>query len=163
MFRKTAFMLFVLMGLILTACTTPTAPASPTPRADIPNPASAYCEEHGGTVEIRPDAAGGQIGVCIFPDKSECDEWAYHRGDCRPGDSLQPATPAPGGSANMPNPASRYCEKNGGKVEFRQDAAGGVTASCVFPNQSECEEWAYYRDECQPSAARPQAKPTTFR
>jgi putative hemolysin len=56
--------------------------------AGIPNPASVYCEEQGGTVEIRTAADGGQYGVCIFPDGSECDEWAFFRGECAPGDSL---------------------------------------------------------------------------
>jgi putative hemolysin len=55
--------------------------------------------------------------------------------------------------ANMPNPASVYCEANGGKLELRQDAAGAVAGICVFPNGSECEEWAYYRGECQPAVA----------
>jgi hypothetical protein len=26
--------------------------------------------------------------MCVFPDGSECDEWAYFRGECKPGDSL---------------------------------------------------------------------------
>jgi len=49
------------------------------------NPASVYCEENGGELEIREDEAGGQIGYCIFPDGSECEEWEYYRGECKPG------------------------------------------------------------------------------
>jgi putative hemolysin len=52
----------------------------------LPNPASAYCEEQGGTLEIR-SGEGGQVGVCVFADGSECDEWAFFRGECAPGDS----------------------------------------------------------------------------
>jgi putative hemolysin len=49
----------------------------------IANPASVFCEEQGGTVDIRDDAEGeGQIGICILPDNSECEEWAYFRGEC---------------------------------------------------------------------------------
>jgi putative hemolysin len=48
------------------------------------NPASEYCEEQGGTVDIR-DGETGQIGYCVFPDGSECEEWAYYRGECEPG------------------------------------------------------------------------------
>jgi putative hemolysin len=49
----------------------------------IANPASAFCEEQGGTVDIRNDAeSGGQIGICVLPDGSECEEWAYFRGEC---------------------------------------------------------------------------------
>ncbi|MBU1866793.1 MAG: DUF333 domain-containing protein, partial [Actinobacteria bacterium] len=28
---------------------------------------------------------GGTYGVCVFPDGSECDEWAFFRGECEPG------------------------------------------------------------------------------
>lgn len=48
----------------------------------IANPASVYCEEHGGRVDIRSDSTGNQTGYCIFPDGSECEEWAYFRGQC---------------------------------------------------------------------------------
>ncbi len=51
------------------------------------NPAAVYCEEQGGTVEIRTADDGSQIGYCIFGDGSECDEWAYFRGECAPGDN----------------------------------------------------------------------------
>jgi putative hemolysin len=56
-----------------------------TPTTGLPNPASVYCEQNGGNLEIRQDSAGGQYGVCVFPDGSECDEWAYFRGECSPG------------------------------------------------------------------------------
>jgi putative hemolysin len=46
------------------------------------NPASVYCEEQGYTLEIRTDKDGGQYGVCVFPDGTECDEWAFFRGEC---------------------------------------------------------------------------------
>jgi putative hemolysin len=52
--------------------------------AELPNPATAYCEEQGYTSEIRTAADGSQSGVCIFPDGSECDEWAFYRGECGP-------------------------------------------------------------------------------
>jgi putative hemolysin len=111
----------------------------------MPNPASVYCEEHGGKLDIRQDATGGQVGICVFPNGSECDEWAYFRGQCTPSDSV--STP----EANMPNPASVYCEEHGGKLDIRQDATGGQLGICVFPNGSECDEWAYFRGECAPA------------
>lgn len=55
--------------------------------AGLPNPASVYCEEKGYRLEMR-EGEGGTYGVCLFPDGSECDEWAYFRGECQPGDSL---------------------------------------------------------------------------
>lgn len=51
--------------------------------AGLPNPASVFCEEQGGVVDIRSEPAG-QVGFCVFPDGSECEEWAYYRGECVP-------------------------------------------------------------------------------
>lgn len=45
----------------------------------IPNPASVFCEEQGGTVEIVNDAEGNQSGVCRLPDGTRIDEWEYWR------------------------------------------------------------------------------------
>lgn len=50
----------------------------------LPNPASIYCLEQGGKLEIRKDKEGNEYGVCIFPDSSECEEWAFYRGECKP-------------------------------------------------------------------------------
>jgi putative hemolysin len=87
----------LLILIALTACTTPAilpAPASSeasvpastaAPQANLPNPASVYCEQQGYRLEIRTAADGSQSGVCIFSDGSECDEWAYFRGECQPG------------------------------------------------------------------------------
>lgn len=80
-----------LAGSLLVACatipgaTTP-EPSQATPEAGLglPNPASVYCQEQGGRLEIRTDASSGQSGVCVFSDGSECDEWAYFRGECSP-------------------------------------------------------------------------------
>lgn len=65
--------------------------------AGIANPASVYCGTQGGTLEIRTDAEGGQIGYCVFEDGSECEEWALWRGDCAPdGVEAAPAADAQG-------------------------------------------------------------------
>ena len=116
------------------------APGGKKPGADMPNPASKYCVDQGGKLEIR-DEAGGQAGYCVFPDGSECDEWAYFRGECAPGGKK------PG--VDMPNPASKYCADQGGKLDIR-DEAGGQAGYCLFPDGSECDEWAYFRGECVP-------------
>jgi putative hemolysin len=52
--------------------------------AGLPNPASAHCEAQGYSLEIRTDEQGGQYGICIFPDGSQCEEWEYYRGECEP-------------------------------------------------------------------------------
>ena len=75
----------------------PTVQPPPTVAPDggdvgLANPASVYCEEQGYTLEIRTDASGNQYGVCIFPDGSECEEWAFFRGECGPGEVETPTT-----------------------------------------------------------------------
>jgi putative hemolysin len=87
-----------LLGLVLTAglagCTQ-IATARPEPtEIGLPNPASAFCEEQGGRLEIRTDDSGGQVGICIFADGSECEEWAFFRNECQPGSiATQAAAP----------------------------------------------------------------------
>jgi putative hemolysin len=51
----------------------------------IPNPASVFCEEQGGRLDLRTDETGGQYGVCMFENGSECEEWAFYRGECKKG------------------------------------------------------------------------------
>ena len=73
--------LWLLAGCAAKDASTP-APANTSGMA---NPASTNCIQKGGKLEIRTDASGGQIGVCVFPDKSECEEWAYFNEECKPG------------------------------------------------------------------------------
>lgn len=51
-------------------------------QANMPNPASVYCEQNGNKLEIHTADDGSQSGVCVFPDGSTCDEWAYFHGEC---------------------------------------------------------------------------------
>ncbi len=101
LFRGASFFL-----LLLTACAAPQAQPTPTPsevarplptdtpQANMPNPASVYCEQQGNRSEIRTASDGSQSGVCIFPDGSECDEWTFLRGECGPASQNNP-TAAP--------------------------------------------------------------------
>jgi putative hemolysin len=74
--------------MVLTACSANKVqvvtdnPATDIPPANMPNPASVYCEQNGNKLEIHTADDGSQSGVCIFPDGSTCDEWAYFRGEC---------------------------------------------------------------------------------
>ena len=82
--------LFVILLMALTACVAPQtqgAPESATtdiPLVNMPNPASVYCTKQGNKLEIRTADDGSQSGICIFPEGSSCDEWAYYRGECGP-------------------------------------------------------------------------------
>ena len=89
---------FTIILIALTACTAlqvqaPESTATDTPQAGMPNPASVYCEQNGNKLEIHTAADGSQSGVCVFPDRSTCDEWAYYRGECGPAPQKSP-TPA---------------------------------------------------------------------
>lgn len=79
---------FIVAMLALSACA-PITPAAQ-PAANMPNPASVFCADNGGTVDIREEA-DGSVGYCVFADKSECEEWAFFRGECKQGDA--PAQP----------------------------------------------------------------------
>lgn len=50
--------------------------------AGIANPASVFCEEHGGKLEIVTAADGSQSGNCKLPGGAICEEWAYFKGEC---------------------------------------------------------------------------------
>lgn len=100
--KKLPIIAIVLGMLLVVACgAEPTATPStfdspiiePTPTEStfesplgLPNPASKFCEDQGYQLEIREEAAGS-TGYCIFPDGTECEEWAYYRGECEPGTS----------------------------------------------------------------------------
>jgi putative hemolysin len=77
---------FTILLMALTACATPQATAG------MPNPASVHCEQNGNQLEIRTAADGSQYGLCIFPDGSTCDEWAYYRGECGPATQQVPTS-----------------------------------------------------------------------
>ena len=93
--------MLILICFLITGCvqitTQPTQvvkPEIPTTQPTLetlPNPASVFCEQQGNKLEIRTASDGSQSGVCIFPDGSECDEWAFFRGECNPASSVTPS------------------------------------------------------------------------
>jgi putative hemolysin len=105
MYRKVLFNLIALVGIAaFAACTA--KPAAPTPAAGMPNPASVHCEQNSGKLELIQDASGNVAGNCVFPDGSVCDEWAFFRGECRPGDSLATSDPAVSPVPASPSPTA---------------------------------------------------------
>ena len=75
-----------LFALLLAACSAPATATATQHPAGIANPASTYCEENGGKLQIRTAEDGSQTGDCTFLDGSVCEEWAYFRGECKPGE-----------------------------------------------------------------------------
>lgn len=98
-------LIFAIILVALTACGTspsqmrPDAPATDVREAAVPNPASIHCIQTGNKLEIRIAEDGSQKGICVFPDQSTCDEWAYYRGEC--GFAAQ-ASPVPTVTAEPP-------------------------------------------------------------
>ncbi len=80
----------IMISMFLAACSVKpplmaTEPfATGIPPANIPNPASVYCDQHGNKLEIQTAGDGSQSGLCVFPDGQTCEEWAYFRGECGP-------------------------------------------------------------------------------
>jgi putative hemolysin len=150
---KTASTAILLCLVLLSACTTnPQQMATPTATsgaAKLVNPATANCEEKGYRSKIVTTTDGSQYGVCIFPDGSECEEWAFFRGQCGP----TPEKPSTGSNGSeIANPASANCVQKGYRLDLRTDTNGNQIGVCVFPDKSECEEWAFFRGECAPAS-----------
>lgn len=86
--KKCLICLSIVLVVLASGCTTAAPVATPTPTPDpgtqIANPATRFCLDKGYRSEIR-QGKDGQYGVCIFADGSECDEWAFFRGECAPG------------------------------------------------------------------------------
>ena len=141
--KYTFFALLILVALLVVACGAEPTPAPvPTGSApDMPNPASQLCVDRGYQSEIR-DEAGGQVGYCIFPDGSECEEWVFYRGECAPASEGQVPP------AELPNPASENCVAQGGTLSIEAREDGGQYGICLFEDNLQCEEWALLRGDC---------------
>ena len=135
---KKLLMLFVTIGLFLcttlSACTVlqtqvPTgSPVTDIPESGMPNPASVFCEQNGNKLEIHTAADGNQSGVCVFPDGSSCDEWAYFRGECAPAAQKSP-TPAMTVEATT--------EASGGGPGGSNNSGGNASGGYMPPGTSE--------------------------
>lgn len=97
------------------------------PEAGLPNPASVFCVERGGSVRLVTDAAGNQSGLCQLPGGTEVEEWDHYR---RFHDE--------GGGAGLANPAAVFCEELGGVVS-------GVEPMCALPDGNVVDAWEYFR------------------
>ena len=80
--------ILVLLAVLAAGCTqqTPVPPVTTPGQSAIANPASVYCGQNGGTIQIRKDTSGGEFGMCTFANGTSCEEWALFRGEgCRAG------------------------------------------------------------------------------
>ena len=140
----------------MTACTgllvrTPDISASDTPQPNMPNPASVYCEQEGNKLEIRTAADGSQNGICVFPDGSSCDEWAYFRGDCGP--TAQPSL-TPAMTVEATTPASGGGPEASGGGPGGSGGTGGDGSGGYMPSGSteEIADWRGVIKSTEPGA-----------
>jgi len=61
--------------ILVTSCAPGPAKQQP---AELANPASTYCVEQGGKLEIRKEAKG-DTGYCHLPDGKVVEEWEFFR------------------------------------------------------------------------------------
>ena len=67
-------------ALTLTGCgKTETPVENPEENLGLANPASVYCEEQGGTLNLEE-------WLCMFSDGTYCEEWSYYRWECEAGE-----------------------------------------------------------------------------
>jgi C1A family cysteine protease len=81
------------------------------------NPAAVYCSELGYNYTIIKTNDGGEQGICILPDKTECEEWQFFEGKCGLNYS--------------------YCEKHGYNIETVKDGKNSFSpeyAVCIINN-----------------------------
>ena len=51
--------------------------------------------------------------------------------------------------AQIANPASEFCVKQGGKLDIMQMSNGNEHGMCILPDGRNCEEWSFYRGGCE--------------
>ncbi|MFA5048820.1 MAG: DUF333 domain-containing protein [Patescibacteria group bacterium] len=106
---------------------------------------------HGQPKVERPTAACGEkIPVnCSSTDSTSADKCPVNL------DQNQPT--------GLANPASVYCQQNGGKLDIRKNNDGSEYGICVFADKSECDEWKFFRQECQPKSGALQASSSSIK
>lgn len=71
-------------------------------------------------------------------------EWVKHGNPA----AFKPTKPCDSQNARLANPASVNCKEKDGELEIKETDLGQI-GICVFADGSKCEEWAYFRGECE--------------
>jgi putative hemolysin len=90
---------------------------------ELPNPASKYCIEQGGTLDIITAEDGSQSGACTLPGGTVCDEWAYYRHEC---------PDCSGGCPMYSPPALGWCEYGTIVPGGKNDCGCQLPPECVY-------------------------------
>jgi putative hemolysin len=64
------------------------------------------------------------------------------------------ASAAASAQAQLANPASQNCVKQGGTLKIERRPDGGQYGVCVFTDNYQCEEWALFRGDCPKNGLR---------
>ena len=128
--NRAATVVWVMVLVLLAAGCSKKSPNSQIPCCA--NPAAVYAKRLGYRYVIREDTSGGQYGVVIFPDSTECEEWAFYEGRC--------------------GQQWTYCERQGYRIVNRQGQNPYSTTygACVFSDSCECWEQNFIDGKCGP-------------
>jgi putative hemolysin len=76
-YSHTRLFLGIFILILCSACV-----SNQKPIVGMANPSSVNCVNKGGRVLMEKIDSGGTIGVCVFNDNKQCEEWALFRGEC---------------------------------------------------------------------------------
>lgn len=98
-------------------------------------------EKECGTCPMLSQPAPGFCvdGTIVAGEKDEC--------GCQSPPKCEKSTDS--GGVGLANPASVYCNEQGGKSEIITNADGSQSGNCVLSSGKICDEWQYFRGECE--------------
>lgn len=94
------------------------------------------CTCPGDSWVLRGDTCVPKCGIPEYPGAPICNLAGMK---CTPIDTNS--------NTQLANPASTNCVNKGGSLRI-VDTAEGQIGMCTLPSGKECEEWAYFREEC---------------
>jgi putative hemolysin len=160
----------VLLALILAACAAPSAPA-PRPTATVVpvvnTPAMSEAEAKQIAAQSSECTQAGTLQDTATYNPNSTTWWIDIKADkpgCSPACVVDAVTKkaevnwrctgvgvptdAPQANANLANPASQNCIKQGGQVIIQTRGDGGQYGVCLFEDNRQCEEWALLHGDC---------------
>lgn len=110
-----------------------TQTSTTTSKTQIANPASQFCVDKGGNLQMQAKEDGGQYGLCFFDDARACEEWTMLRGECPVGGVK---------TTGYDTVDQKFCAWSGGKTLAVENS------DCTFPNGKVCKTTDFYNGTC---------------